>query len=578
MPGKAPSAKASEAAARQRYAQIDKPEISFERFVELEGFEAGRMQALAAGTAPAYKRGLPGMTPCGGGDFENSIDQNQWQGAYGVLQQMTGTDPFVNFTGGILGGPINAAASHQTWVSPGADPTVGIPRTAPGSAGAVRIGNTAVQYGVDLLSKTFTVTAGQTTIRFWYAVILQNPAGHLPPDQPYFWVRVTDTASGTIIPGAVDLGGGTDKIVSDPNNPFLQSKPVGGETVLYKNWTCAQINLASAVGKQVTVEFVAADCGLSAHWGYAYVDNFCGSCAGSPTGDFNFNAAASSGCGRGTLCFDYSLPVDPTGAKGSISITLDILQNGVVATTLSSGVLTSGTRYCFQIDPATLPGIDPALGGFDFVATGAFKIGTTILAPLAVGSAPAGLRPGSNNDYQLACKAFSYAVKFVCGTQSGCGCACGPVLPGIYATEINIYNPGEKAAEIVKYVIPVVFAGAASGREPHTVVARAEDRITLPPHAATMDDCCRLTELLVGPNPEGKAPLSIGYLEIVSRTELTVTAVYTASGPDGGPVSVDVEQIVAKSRIAPPPRRRTATIGSFEPATISHIEGEPDQA
>ncbi|HET8796270.1 MAG TPA: vWA domain-containing protein, partial [Thermoanaerobaculia bacterium] len=35
---------------------------------------------------------------------------------------------------------------------------------------------------------------------------------------------------------------------------------------------------------------------------------------------------------------------------------------------------------------------------------------------------------------------FSYSVKFVCGTASKCDCECGPVRPGVYATEINIHN------------------------------------------------------------------------------------------------------------------------------------------
>jgi hypothetical protein len=545
-------------AAKQRYSQISNPEISFDQFVEADRVEGARMQALAAGTSPPYKRGLGGMTPCGGGDFDGGIDQGQWQGAYGTLQQMTGADPFANFTAGILGGPIAGAASHQTSVTSGTDPTVGIPQTAPGSAGAVRIGNTVTGFGVDLLSKTFTVTAAKKVIKFWYAVVLQNPAGHPPADQPYFWVRVTDTMTGTVIPGAIDFGGGTDKIVSDPNNPFLQSKTVAGTTVLYKDWTCAQINLGAAIGKQVTVEFVAADCGQGAHWGYAYVDNFCGTCAGSPTGDFNFNSASSSSCGRGRLCFDYTLPRAPKGNTGTIQITLDIWQNGALVTTLASGVLAGGTQYCFDLDPPAIAGLDPALGGFDVVATGNFMIGATPLAPLSVGSIPDGLRPGRNNDYQIVCKAFSYAVKFVCGTQPDCDCACAPVRPGAYATEINIFNPTDKPVEIVKYVIPVVFSGAAAGREPRTVVARAEDRITLPPLSATMDDCCRLAELMFGAQPQGTTPLNIGYLEIVSPVEITVTAVYTASEATGGSPSIHVEQIGPKQRIAPPTPRRAS--------------------
>ena len=34
------------------------------------------------------------------------------------------------------------------------------------------------------------------------------------------------------------------------------------------------------------------------------------------------------------------------------------------------------------------------------------------------------------------CGGFVYSVKFVCGVQPECGCECGPVQPGKYATEI----------------------------------------------------------------------------------------------------------------------------------------------
>jgi hypothetical protein len=137
-------------------------------------------------------------------------------------------------------------------------------------------------------------------------------------------------------------------------------------------------------------------------------------------------------------------------------------------------------------------------------------------------------------------KAFVYSVKFVCGTQAECGCECAPVRPGHYATEINIHNYSGKEVQIRKRVIPVVLAGAAAGREPRAAGVRAEDKITLPPHSATMDDCCRIGELLFG---GASASLTIGFLEITASAEVAVTAVYTSTGPQPGAVSIDVEEI-----------------------------------
>jgi len=144
-----------------------------------------------------------------------------------------------------------------------------------------------------------------------------------------------------------------------------------------------------------------------------------------------------------------------------------------------------------------------------------------------------------------ACK-YTYAVKFVCGTQADCGCDCAPVRPGTYATEINILNPKCKEATIVKRVVPLVFAGAVTGREPAIANARSTEEIVLPSGAATMDDCCRIAELLYGGVPGSPMPPTVGFVEIVSDVELHVTAVYTSSDLQGNGLSFEVETVPGK--------------------------------
>ncbi len=144
-----------------------------------------------------------------------------------------------------------------------------------------------------------------------------------------------------------------------------------------------------------------------------------------------------------------------------------------------------------------------------------------------------------------ACK-YSYAVKFVCGTLDDCGCGCGPLRPGTYATEINILNPHCKPASIEKRVVPLVYAGAVTGREPATAEARVTGKLVLPAGAATMDDCCRIAELLYGAVPGSGMPATVGFLHIVSDVELQVTAVYTATDPHGNGLSVAVEPVAGQ--------------------------------
>jgi hypothetical protein len=141
---------------------------------------------------------------------------------------------------------------------------------------------------------------------------------------------------------------------------------------------------------------------------------------------------------------------------------------------------------------------------------------------------------------------FVYSAKFICGEQPDCGCDCAPVQPGRYATEINIHNFGIKEVAIRKRFIPVVLAGASPGREPKVVAARADDKIVLPPQTATMDDCCRIAELLFGGEAASPIPITIGFLEITANGPIAVTAVYTATGLHSAGVSLEVEQIAPR--------------------------------
>ncbi|AXA89898.1 hypothetical protein DPH57_01105 [Massilia sp. YMA4] len=96
--------------------------------------------------------------------------------------------------------------------------------------------------------------------------------------------------------------------------------------------------------------------------------------------------------------------------------------------------------------------------------------------------------------------------------------------PGRYATQISIHNQSSESVTVRKRLIPVVLGGAPLGREPGFGSSRAEDSIELPPHTATLDDCCRFAELLFG--AAGSA-LTIGLMEITVPRDVSVTAIYT---------------------------------------------------
>jgi hypothetical protein len=145
---------------------------------------------------------------------------------------------------------------------------------------------------------------------------------------------------------------------------------------------------------------------------------------------------------------------------------------------------------------------------------------------------------------------FAYSVKIVCGKQAGENCCCvAGTRPGLYATEVNIQNLNFQPSFVLKFVQPLIHLGAVLAREPDVtdptkLSKRQVEELILPPLAATMDDCCRIAEML--PPASGETPLTIAILSIVSQLELSVSAVYTANPLSGDGISIDVEYIPSR--------------------------------
>jgi len=92
-------------------------------------------------------------------------------------------------------------------------------------------------------------------------------------------------------------------------------------------------------------------------------------------------------------------------------------------------------------------------------------------------------------------------------------------------------------------VIPLVLAGAVTGRAPNVSSRKAAEKLVLTPNTATMEDCCRILELLLGAKSAAGLPLSMGFVEIVSAVELNVIAVYTVSGQGESSPSIEMKTI-----------------------------------
>jgi hypothetical protein len=151
---------------------------------------------------------------------------------------------------------------------------------------------------------------------------------------------------------------------------------------------------------------------------------------------------------------------------------------------------------------------------------------------------------------------FQYSVKFVCGLQRlhSPNLPGEPaVKPGNYATEINIHNIQFIQRPVIKSVVILVKDGEPIGREPRVQPPTPFVAVQMPPRNAMMDDCNQLWDMAFpGGPPPNPMPLTIGYLSIISLSDIDVDAVYTAksfqptAGDSVDSPSIDVERVLAK--------------------------------
>lgn len=144
---------------------------------------------------------------------------------------------------------------------------------------------------------------------------------------------------------------------------------------------------------------------------------------------------------------------------------------------------------------------------------------------------------------------FQYAATFVCGENQGALAAAAGVLPGTYATAINIHNPNSASIALRKKIalsFPVVEGNIVTGGQVPGAVSFFQAE-SLGPDEALEVDCGQIpSDFTFPPSDPVISPMITfhkGFLVIESRESLDVSAVYTATSPASGARSVDVERI-----------------------------------
>ncbi|SHM96367.1 gliding motility-associated C-terminal domain-containing protein [Mucilaginibacter sp. OK098] len=167
--------------------------------------------------------------------------------------------------------PIN---NRHTLISKGSakilDPYGEFPVLCPnGSNYSIRLGNDDTSRQAERVSYTLKVPNQKSySIVFNYAVVLENP-NHLPFQQPKFRVQVYDVTDNKYLEcPSFDFAASS----SLPGFKLSTVAGVKGESIYYKDWSTAAIDLSNYTGKEIRLEFTTNDCTKGQHFGYAYLD------------------------------------------------------------------------------------------------------------------------------------------------------------------------------------------------------------------------------------------------------------------------------------------------------------------
>ncbi len=367
----------------------------------------------------------------------SGFDQNNftnWTGGYftnsssigwtTVPAPWIGTTNWNTFSAGTVNAAVNTAAALQTVVTtpagttnpgPGWDPNAistvtgksEIPLVFPGGSGAsVRLGNSDGGGETERLTYTMVVSPQNQRFTYSFAVVLNDGGStHTSAQQPFFRVTVKNQFD--------SLVGGScgqyqvDATLAATDTSFHLSAITNGSTtndpVYYRKWQSVTVDLSSQIGNTVTIDFQAADCIYTVHYGYAYIYAECGEldniivsglCQGSqnvqlvaPTGFVNYQWQGPNNHINITGATNDTLPIvnpvvgdtfrvvmiNASGCQTTAQVILDSSRIGVQSITANPSC-NSGHSGSASIVPT---GGVPA--GYNYVwTTGPNQTGTTV--------------------------------------------------------------------------------------------------------------------------------------------------------------------------------------------------------
>ena len=232
---------------------------------------------------------------------------------------------------------------------------------------SIKLNNTGGFGSSDITTMTrYFPNINEPTIDFNFSLIMDNKPAHGQDIQPFFRVRVLDQNNNIV-----------DEIciVADPDNCLFNRINIGSNRrMLYTGWLCARLNVQDILNQPGTIEFTISDCMPSQHFGTVYIDNICGIVCATPQlgalsiDPVNFVCPVATSTTPLNVCGTYQTPVNAT--LGSLS--LNILQNGTIVSTINAPSQLTTNTFCFTFLP-NLFGANPS-GDFEFEVNAIFNV------------------------------------------------------------------------------------------------------------------------------------------------------------------------------------------------------------
>lgn len=325
------------------------------------------------------------MQQCVNGDFEsNTAGYSFWsdphpQPATGAafflscatptVQSITNTiTPITNNFNSTVTLIDNTSAGYQQFDPVLASFGVNVPTLAPnGDTKCIKLNNQAGFGSSDIttMSRSFPLI-NQSTIDFNFSLIMDNKPAHGQPIQPFFRVRAYDQFNNIV-----------DEIciIANPENCLFNTLVVSNaRRILYTGWICARLNVSNILNQPGRIEFTVSDCQPSAHFGTVYIDNICGfTCAAPQLGalsldPININCPDVLSTTPIEVCGTYQSPVNAS----LNTLSLDVLQNNIVISTMNSPSQLTSNTFCFAISPSIFGALPT--GDYEFNIRATFNV------------------------------------------------------------------------------------------------------------------------------------------------------------------------------------------------------------